>query len=507
MTIQIAFKDIGSSSDFLINIQYLLNLQFRIRKGGHRIMSRTLVKVISILFTFTLLFQIGAIAFEIELDQNQSQLQDGLSDGDQFTDPDENSLEKAAYKNIFKFAITKPGHNSAFSFNYTLDENNKGRFGIEGKYSNYGYKWTDTYDVGVYDMDSGEHKLSVTLHKGQDVFFTAPRFINDLNRVSSEPGSRIIFKASNSRNIIVNGETLTTTPKEFTVGYTSLYAHRYRSLVDFKVDNKSFPEPPPIEFRFPMAVGIDIHGKVEFYTPKVYSDDYTFSDDYIITKIDLFGKKISETKLDKGTNVRTGLETLAKNMQINPDASPVEMMLQSRENNDSIRVEKESIKSRADYYTFNYDRLQKRAFLDKISLRMKFSNGKGEDINDPEAFGDYFFNFFATQGSRGHPRFGVYGRFMDLGLDWGDNYEFIVSSDYGAKASVNLYIGQPVIPQVFKLPDGLNDHSIFVGDILSIRTSKPNSVIINGELVKTTYSKYKVTNHGLVPIEPTQNPD
>lgn len=452
--------------------------------------SRTLIKIMSIMVIFAIVFQFGVVAVEPGLDQDQ--LTEQIEFYGEGEIVDRTSLKNASYNNIFKFAITRPGHSSTFNFNYSLSEDNKGRFGIEGTYRNYGYKWSDTYEVSVYDIDTGSNKFSASLYKGQDVFFTAPRFINELNRVGSQAGSILVFKSSRARNIIINNELIKDTSKEVTVGYTDLYEHKYRTVMDFKVNNKNFPVPP-IDFGYPLAAGIDQDGKIEFYVPNIYSDDYTFADSYEVTKIDTHGLKISSTKLGKGENVRTGLKELVENMQLSRYARPIEVMLQSRENDDSIRVDGAPINSRVGYYTFTEYELTPKTFLNNIKLNI--SNNVASTN----------FEYFVTQGDLDHTRFGIYGNFTDQNLNWSDTYEIIVESEEYLKAYVKLSQGVPVMDQPYLLPSSLNDESVTVGDKIKIKTTKPDMVTVNGKLVRTTSSIYKVTEKGLVAIELPQN--
>lgn len=390
----------------------------------------------------------------------------------------ENIAPITPYKNIFSFSL---GGNKVFYFNYTLDENNRGSFGIEGHFADYGYVWNDNYEIELINLTENT-RWKVQLVKGMPVFYTAQNFVDQLNRLVTIPGYRVKFKSDNKNNMIVNGNYLSAGSTEFTVGYNELFKEKYYSTFSLKSKDRS--SEFYLDFNF--TASITPSNIIEFYGEQVLTDQYILSDEYNIKKIDSNGKILSDITVAQGTSVKDSLQKIVDNLNLNRSTQTMELMIQSVNNKDSIKVNNKPINDYAAYYTFNNTELTKNKFLNKIDF--KISNEYGEQN----------FENCMTQGSLGHPIFGVYGPYDDFGLKWIATYTITIKSKSGQiKGKVTLNEGEEVIKQTHKFTNALNDKLVAVGDSIIFETSKPNTITINGKVMTGKSNQYIFTENGI----------
>lgn len=428
-------------------------------------------RLIAMVFTLTMVFQLSVSAIGVTKSQSSNETKSYSTN--------------VLYKDIFRFQLVRPDTLFGFEFTYTLDENNVGTFGVNGRYGDYGYLWDDTYEVEVLDSYNGLKKASATLKEGEPAYPTIQKFVDQLNENPSKAGDRIVFKSSKIGTMSLNRKNINKTKKDLIIGYKNLYSYSYQTTLDFK--SREINSQISDEY-FGITAAVSDTGKVEFYSRSNNSQNYIFDDQYEVTKIDKDGIKVSSTLLPKGSNINDGIEILVQNMNKGSDLVPTEIMIENKEQDHSVKINGMQNEPKLNYLTFNDVKLVDQSFMTEIGLKISNANSS-ENLN-----------FFATQGNLGNLRFGLYGIYdTSKNFTWDDTYNFVVKSTNGTiKANVNLVEGDLIKDQVSVFPDGMNQHSIKIGDLITISSTKPNTVTVGDTLVETTESTYEFTEYGFV---------
>lgn len=429
--------------------------------------NKVLLKIFSTILMFTMIFQISAIALSPP------------GNNDVTTDIGPGSK---SYRNSVQLMARNSERRSLFSYEYRLDSSNTGSFAIISDIPNEGYVWDDTYEISIYDINDDSRKLIVTLHEGQDAYLDGRSLVDRLNKMPTQAGTKMSFKPIRYGTMCVYGEVLGAGINNYTVGYEQLYRDTYRSPIDFEVTDKNSNK----DSRYQVISGVQNNGKVEFYLPKVDSNNYVLADGYQIDKINSSGVRVSGAKFDKGSNLKFFREELLKSMNVESNQSQIELILKSWEKDGSIRFNGRPINGKAQAFTFKSDLTITNHYLSKIGLTIS-------DRNISTTF-----TYSSVQGNLNYPRFGPYGRFEDLGFWWDDDYEITAhGSDGNLKAKVNLDRHNPAISEVDKFPNAFNDKSIALWDVITIKSTRPNLISFNGELLNKTLVKLQVTYTGL----------
>lgn len=389
-----------------------------------------------------------------------------------------------SYKNIFTFNFENGSVVDKFKFNISVNEKGMCSFGIEGSYSQKGFKWRDDYKIEILGKDS-QLKREMSLTKGSDVYLSVNTFISELNKVSIYVGDEIVFKSTSENNISVNGSLLEDISTSFIIGYNKLFRYRYKSVFSFKaisINDGSFIK----YFSIPIIAKYD-DKSVEYYADFQFSDNYKFADEYFITKINPDGAGVIVITIGKDSLVSKGLKEILDNLKVGYNGTYIEIMVQSLFEDDSIKVNGESIDSKVKYYTIARNKLLSEKFINIFEFKLKSKKEIG------------YFKYFITLGANNYARFGVHGKYRNLGFWWDDTYNVKAKSSEGSTIT-NVILNEKdiLLNDIYKFTNNFNNRYISLGDNIQFEKNEFDSLKVNGEVISEKSSIFKITEKGLI---------